>query len=154
MHEAQAILLRLLGLAHRPPRHPNPAPRQTYPPRPLLKPSSSPGNLPRLRIPANAIDGVDGVIGGQVARIECLDASCNLSLVERRIDDVHREFRLVVAVAHQKKGFAREFPFEAAEKRRISARTHRLPPQVLVDLRLVSEVAPFRRQLPAVRVSA
>src|SRR6266436_323850 len=99
------------------------------------------------------IDGVDRVIGGQVARIACLDASCNLSLVERRIDGVHREFRLMVAVAHQKKGFAREFPFEAAEKRGIVARTHRLPPQVLVDLRLVSEVAPLRRQLRAIAVT-
>src|SRR5258708_27933442 len=81
----------------------------------------------RYYIGRHEIDGVDRVIGGQVARIACLDASCNLSLVERRIDDVHREFRLMVAVAHQKKGFAREFPFEAAEKRGIVARTHRLP---------------------------
>src|SRR6266436_2979662 len=49
MHEAQAVVLRLLRFSPGPARHPNPAPRRTCPPRPVLKPSSSPGNLPRLR---------------------------------------------------------------------------------------------------------
>src|SRR5712672_4526770 len=48
MHEAQTVILRLLRLAPGPARHPNPASRRTRPHRPVLMPSSSPGNLPRL----------------------------------------------------------------------------------------------------------
>src|SRR5258708_35679161 len=42
MHEAQAILLRLLRFAPGPAWHRNPAPRRTYPRRPVLMPSSRP----------------------------------------------------------------------------------------------------------------
>jgi hypothetical protein len=48
LHEAQIIILRLLGRSPRPARHPNPAPRRTDPIRAILTPNNSPGNLPRL----------------------------------------------------------------------------------------------------------
>src|SRR5260370_11687865 len=46
MHEAQAILLRLLRFAPGPAWHRNPAPRRTYPRRPVLMPSSRPEICP------------------------------------------------------------------------------------------------------------
>src|SRR5712692_3367969 len=46
MHEAQAVLLRLLRVAPRPAWHSNPAPRRTDPPRTVLIPSSRPGICP------------------------------------------------------------------------------------------------------------
>jgi hypothetical protein len=46
LHEAQVVLLRLLGVAPRPARPPNPAPHRTDPPISVLTPSRSPGHLP------------------------------------------------------------------------------------------------------------
>src|SRR5215468_2920771 len=48
LHEAQAVVLRLLGFTLGPAQPPNPAPRRSYPPRSILtpRPEISPGYAP------------------------------------------------------------------------------------------------------------
>src|SRR6516164_7851556 len=56
VHEAQAVILSILGFSPRHAWHRNSAPRRTYPTRAILTPSNAPGNLPRLPVtPSNSL---------------------------------------------------------------------------------------------------
>src|SRR6266511_4750770 len=86
------------------------------------------------RIDRFEVDRVDRVIGGEVARVARHQTPVDRDLVERRLEDGGGEIGLVVAVAHQQKGFARELVLEAGHEVRVVAEAHSLPAQIFVDL--------------------
>src|SRR5579883_3549839 len=61
-----------------------------------------------LHIDRLIIDGVDGIIGGEIARIVAREPLRDARLVERRLQDEGCKIRLVVAVADQEEGIVGE----------------------------------------------
>src|SRR5579862_8882081 len=93
------------------------------------------------------IDRIDRVIGREIALVPVHQMLLDRGVVERRIEDVRREVRLMVAKAHKEKGVVRELPLQPLEEVDIVLRAERLPAQIFVDRRYISQVLPLRHQV-------
>src|SRR5262245_43625158 len=100
------------------------------------------------------VDGIDRIVGRVVARIEPQQPLTEIPRVERRLDQMLGEIRLMVAIADDEKLLAWEIALEAAEERLVVALAHRLAAQIFVDLgHCIAGVAPVRgRQVLAERI--
>src|SRR6185369_12359506 len=101
----------------------------------------------RGKIRRSEVDGVDRVIGREIARIVSLNALCHRGLVERRVDKIFRKQWLMVTKAHHQERLVGEFFAQALEEALIVLRAHRLPAQILIDIRAIAEVAPAGLQI-------
>ena len=86
--------------------------------------------------------GVDRVIGRVIARIVILQLLADAGLVEAGIEQVRREFRLMIAVTHDQERLRRKFLFQPRDERGVIVGAHRLPAQIFIDHRLVAGRAP------------
>jgi hypothetical protein len=64
------------------------------------------------------IDRIDGVIGRVIARVVLLQLLADTGFVEAGIENVRREFRLMVAVANNQERLPGNFFFSPAMKAR------------------------------------
>src|SRR5262245_11239260 len=90
---------------------------------------------------------LDGVVGGEIARIALHDALRHLGLIERRVDEAAGKQRLVVAEAHDEDRLAGKLAGKALLELRIVVHAHFLAAQIFVDLRRVARIDPGRKQI-------
>src|SRR5262245_27662416 len=95
---------------------------------------------------------LDGVVGGEVARIALHDAVCHLRRIERRVDEPPGKQRLVVAEAHDEDLLAGELAGKTLLELRVVMHAHFLAAQVFVDLRGVARIDPAGQEIGAVAV--
>ena len=92
------------------------------------------------------VDGIDRIVGRVVARVETQQSLAEVPRVERRINQVLGEVRLMVAVTHDEKLLAGKIVLKPGEELLVVALAHRLPAQVFVDFgHRIARVAPARR---------
>src|SRR5580700_6403106 len=72
------------------------------------------------------VDGVDRVIGGEIAPIPRHQAALDGRIVEAGLDQVRSEIRLMIAESHQEKRVVGEFALQPRQKVRIILRADRL----------------------------
>src|SRR5580693_4598462 len=79
------------------------------------------------------IDGIDRVIGRIIARVIILQLLADAGLIETGIEQMRRELRLVIAIAHDQKWLPRKALLQPRHERGVIAGADRLPAQIFVD---------------------
>src|SRR5262245_63617105 len=95
---------------------------------------------------------LDGVVGGEIARIALHDAVRHLHRIECRVDEAAGKQRLVVAEAHDEDLLADKLAGKALLELRVVVHAHFLAAQVLVDLQRVARIDPAGQEIGAVAV--
>src|SRR5580658_10617665 len=98
------------------------------------------------------VDGVDRVIGGEIAMIPRHQAALDGRIIEAGLDQVRGEIRLMIAEPHQEERVVGELALQPRQKVRIVLRAERLPAQIFVNRRHVAQILPLRHQVGPIAV--
>src|SRR4051794_30501882 len=93
------------------------------------------------------VQPVDGVIGREVARIMRREAPSKFLGIDRRVDDMLGEFRLMITIAHDQERFVREVTPKLCDEFLVVALGHGLATQIFIGFRKrVAGTAPACRR--------